>query len=123
MVIFKSRIPNLRHELVNCDTIDNDPHVNDMRTMCAWGVNLGVDFNGRYGVVTNTAKYSQYYRPQEQPGGRPLVIIRQYIGSAPEKGTKIKDARIYVYYDENSKSRGLNYYFRISTYTRDRSKS
>ena len=38
-------------------------------------------------MVTNTAKYSQYYRPQENAYGRPIVIVRQYVGNIPEKGT------------------------------------
>ena len=74
--------------MVNCEKIDQDPHVDDMRTMCAWGVNLGVDYQGRYGVVTNTVKYSQYYRPIDGPSGDKVVIYREYVGNSPEKGMR-----------------------------------
>ena len=80
------RICNSRHELVDCDTIDQDPKTDDLRTMCAWGVGLGFDYRGVYGVVSNTALYSQYYHPDPSRTGQKVVIYRQYVGNAPEKG-------------------------------------
>ena len=76
----------MRHELVKCETIDNDPKVGDLRTLSAWGVNLGVDYAGRYGVVTNTARYSQYYRPDTNFNSGKTVVYREYIGNCPQKG-------------------------------------
>ena len=80
------RIPNQRHMLVTCDTVDKDPLADDLAVISGCGTGLGVDFQGQYGVVTNRARYSQYFHPELDEKGKPIVIVRKYVGNANEFG-------------------------------------
>ena len=80
------RISNQRHQLVDCQTIDRDPLSDDLRVISGWGTDLGVDFQGNYGVVSNRSRFGQYFHPDLDENGQPKVIKRQYIGNCPELG-------------------------------------
>ena len=80
------RISNQRHMLVDIDTIDKDPLIDDMAVISGYGTGLGVDFQGQYGVVTTRSRFSQYFRPETDSNGKPVPIVRKYVGNAPELG-------------------------------------
>ena len=80
------RISNQRHMLVDIDTIDKDPLIDDMGVISGYGTGLGVDFQGQYGVVTNRSRFSQYFHPVLDSKGKPVTIVRQYIGKTTGLG-------------------------------------
>ena len=80
------RISNQRHMLVDIDTIDKDPLIDDMAVISGCGTGLGVDFQGQYGVVTTRSRFSQYFRPKLDSKGKPITVVRKYVGNAPELG-------------------------------------
>ena len=80
------RIPNQRHMLVTCEDIDKDPLIDDMAVLSGWGTDLGVDFQGQIGVVSNRSRFSQYYHQELGPDGQPQIISRRFIGECPTMG-------------------------------------
>ena len=92
------RIPNQRHMLVNCETVDKDPLSEDLSVISGCGTDLGVDFQNQYGVVTTRSRFSQYYHPELDQGGKPVVIVRKYVGNANEYG---KFPSCFIKWDKN----------------------
>ena len=104
------RIANQRHMLVNCDTVDKDPLVDDMAVISGCGTDLGIDFQGQYGVVTNRSRFSQYYHPRLDERGQPVVIVRKYVGNAREYGMFLFLLVIYSNYYNYSDPKGPRYW-------------
>ena len=80
------RLSNQRQMLVSIDTIDKDPLSDDTAVISGCGTGLGIDFQGVYGVITTRSRFSQYYRPELDDNGKPIVIVRKYIGNTTGLG-------------------------------------
>ena len=93
------RIPNQRHMLINIDTVDKDPLADDLGVISGTGTDLGCDFQGQIGVVSIRSRFSQYYRPELGPNGKPIVVTRQFVGSVPEKGTDYNNYDFFQNFD------------------------
>ena len=75
-----------RHKLINCEEYDQDPRLNDMSVMAAWGTGEGLSIDGEWGVVTNRSEYGGFFSEKKENGCHNL-IIRTNVNEIPEDGT------------------------------------
>ena len=78
-------IDNRCHEIIDCETYDADPLIDDLSVISAWGTGEGLSYRGQWGIVTNRCQYGSYRGEQDEHGNYP-VIIRKNIIDYPEHG-------------------------------------
>ena len=76
---------NRKHEIIDCETYDQDPMTNDNSCLSIWGTGLGVSYTGEWGTVTNRSQFGSF-RGEINSNGEYPVIIRKSVQDFPEHG-------------------------------------